>query len=239
MPLWLFWLKNWGFMTPLALVGFGYLIIRKQHRDLMIYGGFLLAFVAANIIKFQPSTWDNSKVFLWVYLGFSFMAAKILSVIWKRVLGGKVLAVVLFVVLGFSGFLDLARVMDTKKNSFVMISKAEIELAGKLREISEYDDLVLTSDYHLHWVPVMSGRRILMGYRGWLWSYGINYSQREREIFEMYSGLEDGERLLRDYGVDFVVFDDKVVKEFEADEAGFSQKYELVISAPGYRVYRL
>ena len=44
----------------------------------------------------------------------------------------------------------------------------------------------------------LAGRSVLMSYPGWLWSYGINYSQREADLGRIYSGSAQALTLLDD-----------------------------------------
>ena len=68
------WLKLWGLMLPVAVFGFSRLSGRSPEIKAFFFGFFML-FGVANLITFQPISWDNSKLFLWVYLGFSGLAA--------------------------------------------------------------------------------------------------------------------------------------------------------------------
>ncbi len=52
-----------------------------------------------------------------------------------------------------------------------------------------------------------------MGYRGWLWTYGINYGPREKDISSMYSGGKNSKDLLKKYNI---VLGDIVYAEAES-----------------------
>ena len=51
----------------------------------------------------------------------------------------------------------------------------------------------------------LTGRRSLLGYPGWMWSRGLDYSQRSSEIQRIYSGGPAADALLRHYDVDYVL----------------------------------
>ncbi len=84
-----------------------------------------------------------------------------------------------------------------------MWTRAEMELAEAFREISSPSSLVLCSDFHHHWVPALSGRRVLLGYRGWLASYGIDFAPVVRDMRAMFQGDDEAEELMERYGVDY------------------------------------
>src|SRR5262245_7440126 len=50
-----------------------------------------------------------------------------------------------------------------------------------------------------------TGLRSLLGYPGWMWSRGLDYSQRSLEIERIYSGKPDADALLRRYGVEYAL----------------------------------
>lgn len=234
-PAWIFWIKNWGLLIPLFILAMSKLKIEKKLRVFIF--GFVLIFFLANFFIFQPSSWDNAKIFLWVYLVFSFPVAGLLLKFWQNNSLGKLLAVILFFILIASGGIDLIRVLNTSKESFVMVDKQEIELAQFLRKNSTAQDIVLTSDEHLHWVPIIAGRNIVMGYRGWLWSYGIDYSNREQDIKDIYQGKTNALELIRKYNITFVVTDEQTKRDFNSNEEFFVSNFPMLIASPKYNVY--
>jgi hypothetical protein len=234
---WQFWLLNWGLVLPLFPIGLYLAKLKKKVNLFFLSFGFV--FLLCNLLIFQPFDWDNSKLLLYVYLFFCFPIAGLLIKIWQKSYFGKIAASLLFLVLTFSGTLDLIRILNTSQQSFVMLTKEEIELANFLRQNSETGDLVLTSDHHLHWAPIMSGRNIVMGYRGWLWSHGINYKQRQSDVYQIYNANLNPKELIEKYGIDFVVTDDKTRLDFNSNEEFFRSNYQLLISQGQYRIYRI
>jgi uncharacterized membrane protein len=232
-----FWIKNWGLFIPVFILGFFKNKMDKKTRQFTL--GFVFIFILANIFVFQPSSWDNAKLFLWIHLVFSFTAAGFLTLLWQKHLLGKFIASLLFFILVASGGIDLIRVLHTKKESYVMVNAQEIEMAKFLRSHSESFDIVLTSDSHLHWVPVMSGRSIVMGYRGWLWSHGFNYREREKDIRLIFQGTPEAKELIKKYSIRFVVTDNKTRSDFLSNEEFFRRNYDVLIASPNFTVYKI
>ncbi|HEX9814166.1 MAG TPA: hypothetical protein VGB31_04365, partial [Myxococcota bacterium] len=148
-------------------------------------------------------------------------------------------AAALFVFTTASGSLELWRMTRTEAVAHRMWSREELALAEDFRKISEPTSLVLCSDHHHHWVPSLSGRQVLLGYRGWLASYGVDYGPVERDIRAMLGGGPDAEALMADYGVDFVVIGSSELRDFGANESYFEQNHELILDRADNKVFSL
>jgi hypothetical protein len=236
MSIWLFLWLNWGVFLPIATVS----VLRfRYYRDPLVVGGILL-FVLCFFIRFQPNLWDNTKILTWAHLILCIPVAHYLASLWaKRRLVSRGLAGVLFVFATASGFLELWRLTDTGELAMRMWSKEEIALAEAFREVSAPTALVLCSDYHLHWVPTLSGRTILLGFRGWLWSYGIEYVAVERDVRTMLAGGPDAEALMHHYGVEFATVGPSERDDYGADESYFTDRHQLILEGADYKVFRI
>jgi hypothetical protein len=73
-PPW-FWIKNTGLFWPLLLLALlSPLALRGRIR--LLIAPFSLVFLVANLVKFQPWDWDNSKLLVFWYLASAAMTAK-------------------------------------------------------------------------------------------------------------------------------------------------------------------
>jgi len=225
-----FWILNWGLFIPIFIIALLALYKTKNTLAKRIAISFILLFFISNLFIFQPSDWDNVKLLMWVYCGFSFYIAWWLIIKIKAKFYNKYIMGVLLLVLSFSGILDLFYLLNFQKHTHVMITNQEISLAKSLIEKTDPNSIILTSDDHLHWVPVMTGRPILMGYRGWLWSYGIDYSQRERDIDDIYLGRDNAKSLLAKYQIKYVVIGPDEKEKYPVDVEFFKNNYPLLLS---------
>jgi hypothetical protein len=233
-PLWLFLWLNWGVFLPLAAVS---LVRFRYYRDPLVLGGAVL-FVICFLLRFQPNTWDNTKLLTWSHLLLCIPVAHYLAHLWsKRALISRFVAVLLFVFTVASGSLDLWRMTRTEAVAHRMWTTAEMQLADDFRATSEPTSLVLCSDDHHHWVPSLSGRQVLLGYRGWLASYGLDYGPIVRDMREMLSGGADAEALLARYEIDFVVIGRTERRDFDANESYFERNHELIFDRAGNKVF--
>ena len=227
---------NWGLVLPLALWG---TLQMRDYRHPMVIGGWVL-FVLCNIIRFQPWNWDNSKLLTWSYLLLIIPVVRVLSFLWRTTrLDVKGAAVFLAGLLVFSGGLELMRLLQSSQTTHRMWETSKIDMAANFQNILKPEETVLTDDNHLNWVSSLAGGQILMGFRGWLWSYGIDYSQREKEIRLMFSGKPEAERLFDKYHVRYVVFSPSAINNFGGNEQMFLMKYKMVMNDSDTRVYDL
>ncbi|MBW2495502.1 MAG: hypothetical protein JRE43_12175, partial [Deltaproteobacteria bacterium] len=234
--LWLFLWLNWGTFLPLAAVS---LIRFRYYRDPLVIGGVVL-FVLCFLFRFQPNVWDNTKLLTWSHLLLCVPVARYLAHLWSKPAPiSRCVAAALLIFTTASGSLELLRMTRTEAVAHRMWSRDEIALAEAFREISEPTSLVLCSDYHHHWVPGLSGRQVLLGYRGWLASYGLDYGPVERDIRSMLGGDPDAEALMAQYGVDFAVIGNFERRDFNANESYFDQRHELILDQANYKVYSI
>ncbi len=230
-----FCLMNWGIFLPLAIFG----VIKYKYFKNPIVLASLTAFVLSNLMLFQPYDWDNTKMLIWAFLGLSIPVVEVLSNLWKKSLFTKPLAIIFFIILTLSGFLDLYRLTKTNELQNIIFFKDDIKLAKDFRDISKPEDVVLTSDNHNHFIPTLTGRQMLLGFRGWIWTYGIDYSVVEAHEIEMFRGTSRAKKLLKDYKVKYVVIDNSAKENFGADEGFFQKNYKLVLSNSSNRIYKI
>jgi hypothetical protein len=91
------------------------------------------------------------------------------------------------------------------------------------------DALVLTSDQHNHVVPMLTGRAIVMGFRGWLWTHGIDYRRLERDVVRMYGGTPRGDFLLRRHHVTHIYVGPGERKDLRAEVDKLRARYRRVL----------
>src|SRR2546428_11004036 len=101
-----FWIKNTGLFHPLLLVALlSPLALRGRIR--LLIAPFSLVFLVANLIKFQPWDWDNSKLLVFWYLASAVAVGALLVRLARTHLAGAVLAAAIWLSLVASGVLSL------------------------------------------------------------------------------------------------------------------------------------
>lgn len=230
-----FWVLNWGVLPIVA--GLGWWRLPPKLKEFLL--PFLGVFVMANLLLFQPYDWDNSKIITWVLLVLVIpVAVELYALFRSNSIWKQVVALVLFILLTFSGALDVVRQLQSV-TQVGMYSPHDLHLAEWARDNTPSDSVWLTSDLHIHPIPTLTGRQLVMGYRGWLWSYGIDYSQREREVEQMFTLMGNYQGLLDQYSVDYIVLGPHELAQFSVPIFRYNQEFEQVYHTAHYRVYKV
>lgn len=201
---WLFfWLKNWGFTLPLALLGWW----QASAKERSWYGAFFILFLFANIVRMQSYDWDNAKLLIVALVGILPAMVAGLQFIRQKLppLVGAFIVVLVVLLSIWGGVLEVVRVSQPDRTTWRMAGSTEIEFAEAVRRLVPPNETVLTSDLHNHPVPMLAGRPTLLGYIGWVWSYGFDYERLQQEVKLMYTDSESSPTLRQKYAIRFVV----------------------------------
>lgn len=229
-----FWWLNYGVFLPTAL--FGTIRYRLYKNPLVMIGWFL--FILANLVKFQPWPWDNTKIFTWSHLFLVLPVLEVLHDLWKRTVALKVVVVGLFLILTLSSWLDVWRFTRVDRNSYQMWSYDDLMIAEAFNSLAEPGDRVLTGQNHNSWVAAHTEGQVLLGFPGWLWTYGVTDPELSDDIYRMFAGGTEAEELLRKYDVRYVVIGGPERVDMRANELYFSNRFRLVLQNGEYNVYQ-
>jgi hypothetical protein len=230
-----FWWINYGLFLPIALWGtWRY----RFYRQPLVISGWVL-FVAVNLIQFQPHIWDNTKILTWVHL---FLVIPVATTLfnwwqWRRI--GKYVTVLVFLLVTASGWLDTWRLTRVDKNSYEMWSYEDFKLANTLNSVSSPGDIALTGQNHNNWATALTHVQALMGFPGWMWTYGVTDPQLAEEISQMYRGSVEAEQLLEKYHVKYVIIGSPERHDLKANQAWYEQNYPILIQSVDYTVFQI
>ncbi len=236
-----YWFKNWGLTPYLAAVGLALAWRKRDWRSTTLLGPFILLFILANLLVFQPWDWDNTKLFAWSSLGISGFAVYALSQAWQstkkinntseskkskrglflrisRVIYSKLLRLIillLFISLIFTGLIDSLKMLSKKDHKHTLYSSEELGLAEWVKNNTPSSGVWLTNTRHNNWLYNLTGRQVIMTYPGWLWSYGYSYQTQEKEVELMRKQPLQNLELLRSYKVKYVVIENDMINSWE------------------------
>jgi len=223
-----FWFKN---LSPHVFV-FALALFFSPARFRTFWAAFLVVFLVTNIIIFQPYDFDNMKLMLWSFLLSCIGSAVLFAVLRQRCHWRGIAISLLFAAsLTLTGALSVYRELHLH---WLMFSNDDIALANYVREHTPADAIFLTSDKHNHPIPCLAGRQIVMGYRGWLWTHGIDYHTREHDILEMYEGSARTPELLQTYYVSYILIELDKLRDLHENLALLLQKYPAVYQSSHY-----
>ncbi|OGD85701.1 hypothetical protein A2164_01500 [Candidatus Curtissbacteria bacterium RBG_13_35_7] len=229
-PLW-FYLKNLGLVLPLILLSF-FIVPTKLIKT---YIPFATIFIVTNIIVFQPHDYDNMKIMLYWFLASLVLISYFLQNLWQE---RWLISRILFCVLLF--FLIITGVLSVFRESYAIYQiydREGLELANRIRLITSPHDVILTSDQHNHPITSFSGRPIVMGYRGWLWTWGYNYQEREKDISNIYQGKRDMIKLIKKYNIAFIVVGPSERNMFLINDSFLDQEFNTILTTNHYKIY--
>ena len=78
-----------------------------------------------------------------------------------------------------------------------------------------------------------------MGYRGWLWTHGIDYGHREQDVMEMFQGSERTPNLLRQYRVDYVLLESDKINELQENPGFFTDRFSVAYRSSKYTLVKV
>ena len=200
-----FWLKNAGLFIPLLIMAL--FTFRKEPAQRLLVSMTLAAgfvWVLANLFVFQPWDWDNSKLLVyWFTLSLPIVVLLLLR--WAdRGLWETAGVFVIVLSLTLAGAADVSRALQPWSYKVQMFDRTGLEIGQAVLDRSAPDSVWLTSQVVNNPVSLLGGRSVVLGYTGNLWSYGLNFAGRERDVQTMFEGGPEAERLLAQYGVDYV-----------------------------------
>jgi hypothetical protein len=233
-----FWFVNTGLFIPLLVVSLAWRrgAFRLPIRVLRFYIPFMFCFFIPNLVKVAPWVWDNIKVlFLW-YVASAPLVAWLLARWWQQRSFFRWIAPAVFLTLILAGGLDVLRVVS-EASEYQEFDALGIATANTISAQTAPRALVLHAPTYNS--PVfLTGRRSLLGYPGWMWSRGLDYSERSADIERIYSGAPEAEALLRKYNVDYVLVGPMELASFKVNEQ-FWSKYKTLSQSGAYRVYQI
>jgi hypothetical protein len=237
-PVW-FWLENTSLLIPAMAAAFLWRGVLPPGVGLHL-APMWLWFVVPNFLVFQPWDWDNTKFFAyWALIGALPVGALIVRLL-RSGLEGRVVAYVLTAFLLLSGGFDVARALEPNAMSAQFTDAGGVQVAAWARDHTDPRAIFLTAPAHNEPIPTLGGRRVVIGYGGWLWTYGLtDWPQRTSDAERMLRGDPATPALLKQYGVDYVVLGPQEVAGVGANQAYFQATARLVYSSGGYSVYRV
>ena len=196
----LFWVENLGLSLFLLIAGF-FLISRK---NLLFYLPFLGIFVMANLFVFQPWDYDNHKFFSFWFMPSALLMASALLFVYDRPKLGKPLFTLLLTITVLTGVLVAIFIIA---HPYGEINSADIHVGEWIIDNTPKDAVFLTSDSPISPVTTVAGRKSYLGYGGWLYTHGIDFSGRENNRIMMYDAADTNQTLemLKDDGINYVL----------------------------------
>jgi hypothetical protein len=234
------WLKNTGLTLPLLLVALASSESSPTvpPRWRRFYLPTLLLFLFANLIQLAPWPWDNIKVLIWWHLASVLSVACLLRWMWARRGFWLLVVPVLFVVLTIAGALDVTRVTTRAAQQNVYTAEERDFADAIVKNTPPRSRFVTAPTYNS--AVYLSGRRVIAGYYGHLWSHGLNSQPREIDMKAIYSGAPDADALIQKWQADYLVVGprEKSDPHIKINEA-YLKKFPVIARVGDHRLFKL
>lgn len=234
-----FWFKNTGIFWPLVLLGLWKGAFNNFGKAVFVAG--LCLFIVPNLFQFAAWEYDNLKILTyWYLLAAPFCVAGLMWIMKKLPLG-KLLAMGLFTSLILTGLFEVGRLLNTQKTSIQLWSSSDIEFSEKIKSVTEPEATILTAAIHDHPVATLAGRKLIIGYPGNSWSWGLkDWSVREQDVRRMFQGGTEAQLLWKKYGVDYILVSDRERWfEKDVDEAFIASQTTLILEWGTSTLYKV
>lgn len=231
-----FWWHNMGFALCYLLISpfiFWNIFSKKQFEKLLIIP-FISIFLLCNLFIFQPYDWDNMKFFLFSYLYIAIITAAVMTHFWKAPLF-KTACVLLIVVSCFSGALSVLYTMETV---WTINTAKDVQIAKVIKKTNP-DSIFLTASTHNHVVPMLGGRAVVLGYDGWLWSHGIDFSSVSEDVKMIFKGDPTTHALLKKYGVNYIFIGPDEEKQYSVNTQFFAKNFSTMYEDDTVKIYKV
>lgn len=237
---------NFGVVLPMFLISLVVFIKSKKFRERfssisILATSALVLFLLVQLIRFQPWDYDDNKILVY----FQFFAAPVIVAffMWISTYGKKVgvfLLATFTVVAIHSGIVDqIPRLAVATEDTPVIFNKDAILLADFIRNYIPDDKKIITTSTHLNPVASLAGRSVYVGYPGWLWTRGINYSLREQQLKEFYSDPKSSMNLPYFKEAQYVLLDPTAIYDWKASMETFNEQFNKIFSNDSYSFYKL
>lgn len=226
-----YWWANFGLMG-LALLAIPF--VMRKHRELVWFLPMLVILAATQLYAFQPFEYDNVKLIQWVYIIGGFFIAYMAVELVRRHRAWLALLVPLGVLVIVPGSLAITREFQLRDQ---FASPSDIELAQWVSRNTPPDAVFASADKPNNPVATLAGRTVVMGYRGWLFSFSIPYDERETAVRAGFAGRFD-DPALKKFDADYLLISANEDTSWGVDEAAL-QSRPVAWSNDAWRVYKL
>lgn len=186
--IWAFWSANFGLMG-IFFVALPFLLLRREWRHHLVWYLPLAAIlVVTQLYAFQPFEFDNLKLLYYVYLMASLLGAFLIVAAVRASRWSLALVVPIVFVIAAPGLLSIIHEFQ-QRDQFA--STSDVTLAAWVRGNTRPDAVFIGTDRPSQPVSTLAGRPIVLGYRGWLYSYNLPFDEREAAVTAALQGRVD------------------------------------------------
>lgn len=145
--------------------------VTRRHVNFWV---LVLLLVFFNTVQLSVWRWDQIKIFVAIY-AIVLLQIPALETRVRRIGYGACFALLIF-----PSVYQLWRGYTVGTMS-VMYTKDDLAKAEMIRQATQPGDVILDDGRHLS-IATLAGRKVYLGYDGWLWTHGLKYQERGAEV---------------------------------------------------------
>ena len=244
MPFFRFWFFNFGMLVPLVLtlvgmLGYrvwqeGFKSGRKQPEEIAFVFGATAIFLFTFLVKTAPWGWDNLKIMVWSYFIVLPYLWRNLIIQWERPIRWAV-CFGLFA----SGFISLFGGLAAGKGGFGFAQRGEVDAVDAAVRKMPIEARFASWPTYNHPL-LLSGRKVVMGYPGHLWTQGFDdYGKTNDLLARLMQGASDWRDLARTLHVRYVFWGREEKANYQSSTKPWEKTAALVASGTWGAVYDL
>lgn len=235
----IFWIYNFGIFWPLVILLCYKFITNKTNEYKLNYHQFsifaapaIFLFIFFSVVIISAWKYDNAKLLLWSYL-------ILLPFIWESLISkqDELVKLIVCFVLFFSGFVCTVSSLG-KHHGYEIFKFSELyETRQAIRNIP-IDSRFATFPTYNH--PLLFyGRKIVLGYPGWLWAHGFNYIQHEQKLKRLMLGESSWKELASELDVRYIFWGTREEREYSSSLKPWETVAKRIYSSAYFQLYDL
>lgn len=241
-----FWIYNFGIFWLLVVLlcidlfnislPSKFFVSSYKKRDIKESKFFILPAIVLFIVfcnvMLAKWEWDNCKLLIWPYL-------ILLPYIWDNFVLrlNKELKYIICFFLFFSGFVCVCGGFK-EHQGYEIYKFYEVAQVNKAIRQIPIDKTFAVSPAFNHPV-LLCGRKIVLGYPGWIWSHGYNLEERDLKLKKLMLGQEGWEKIAKELGINYIFWGHREQNEYKNSLRPWEMSAQIIASGDWGTVYRL
>ncbi len=244
MPFFRFWFFNFGILVPLVLtlagiLGYrvwqeGFQWKRKQPEEIAFVFGAATIFIFTFFVKTAPWGWDNLKIMVWAYF-------IVLPYLWRDLIAQweKPIRWAVCFALFASGFISLFGGLAAGKGGFGFANRGEVDAVSAAARPLPIEARFAAWPTYNHPL-LLSGRKVVMGYPGHLWTQGFDdYGKTNEMLTKVMQGAPNWRDLARNLQVRYIFWGREEKANYPASSRPWEKTAALTASGTWGAIYDL
>ncbi len=228
-----YWIQNLG--LHFFLIPVGWLLAPARIKKIM--APLLFLFIIPNLFQFSVEMAANHKFFNFYLLFGNMLSAYVLIRIFSLRYVGKIIGVLVFTGLIFSGIIDFFPIINDGYMTLPDIPKNKAALW--IRDNTPHSALFLNSSYLFH-PASLAGRKVFQGWPYFAWSAGYDTYQRGQDLFLLYKTTDPSAfcRVINRNHISYITYQEPPeISEIQYSESALASHAQRIYGDQTYSIW--